>query len=395
MPEPVIATPPPAPAAAPAPAAPAPAPAAPPTVLETPGTEHPNPYAEIEAVIKKVDAKPEQTTGKPTAGTPPTAPPKTPGAKPGDDKPPVIPKSVRDQWESERNRLKSELQTIQSAKAELEAKISSYEAKGKDTEVLTEKLTKMEKAIAERDAEIRALKHEKSPDFIKKHDEPFQRAAAQARKVIEKIQVLDPTTGNSRPGSWTDFSRIYQLDPYSALQEFRAAFGEDGAIIARDFYNDLHKMDDAREAALKEEKEQAASRQAEEEAKQIQTREQVNTIWKKVNQDLSEKVDDYHDSPDDKELVELRQKALAIYDRPSKTFQEKIIKDAHNRQRVAAFPVLKLKLSRVTQERDELRAELDGVKPRPPKPTKSAGGAPTAQPEDDFETGLRKHMAGV
>lgn len=397
MPETLAPAAPAAPAALPSAPAPAAAPSAPPahptepTVLVPPGSpeQPPNPYAEIEESIKKLDAKPATTQGKQTPPKPGTP------AKPEGGKPPVVPKSVREQWEAETNRLKGELKNLQEAKSSLEAKITDAEKRGKDTEALVERLGNLEKEKESLHAEIRSLKQEKSPEFIKKYDEPFNRAAERARKVVEKIQVLDPGTGNARYATWGEFSKIYQLDPYTALQQFKQTFGEDGAQIAMGYFNDLHRLDDERDTALQQEREQAKTKQAEEQAKQIQSREQINAFWKKTNEELAEKFDDYHDSPDDQELVDARKKALAIFDAPAKTLKEKIIKDAHNRQKVGASVVLKIRLARMQKERDDLKAELDGLKEKPPGAPRRPGGTSTVTTEEDFETGLRKHMAGV
>lgn len=385
---------PPAPPAAPAAPAPSPAPAPAPSPTPAPSPAPvENPYADIDAAVARVDAAPPSTHGKPPppkAGTPPkpAAPAKSDASTP--PKPAVVPKELR----AELDRVKGELKAKSDAATALEAKIADFEKKGKDTEVLASRLATLEKDIETLRAENRALKQETSPEFKKKYDEPFNRLADRAKLVVEKIPVTDEA-GNTRAATWEEFSRLYKSDEFSATREAKQLFGEDGAMVVMRYYHELHRLDDDRIVALNEEKSQWKQKEEAEKARQLQDREEISRVWKQTNAQLAESVDDYHDSPDDKELSEARQKALAIFDTPAKTFKEKIVKDAHNRQRVAAFVPMKIKIARLTKERDDLKAELEGLKEKPPGKTGRAGGAPAAAPSEDFETGLRKAMEGV
>lgn len=385
---------PPAPVTPAAPAAPASTPAstpsapAAPATSSTPAASEENPYAELDATVKRVDTPPQSTKGKdapPKTGT--TAPSKPTATPP--EKTTAVPKELR----AELDRVKTELKNKEGAYATLEAKIADYERKGKDTTALTERLSTLEKQIETKDSEIRALKQEASPEFKKKYDEPFNRLAERAKSVVQKIQVTDEAAGTVRPATWGEFSQIYSLDEFSALRQAKETFGEDGAQVAMSYYRELHRLDDDRQVALAEEKEQWKERETAEQANQIKTREEIARLWLETNASLAEKVDDYHDSPDDKELVDARNRALAIFDAQPKTFKEKLVKDAHNRQRVAAFAPMKILISRLTKERDDLKTELESMKEKPPGKTSRAGGTAAAPAEDDFETGLRKTFA--
>lgn len=370
----------------PAPAAPAPNTAAiPPAPGPTGGDD--NPYAELDAAMKKFEEPATTTQGK---GDEPKEKPAAPPATP--PKPNVpMPKELR----AELDRVKGELKTKTEAFAALEAKIAEAEAKGKDTTVLTERLNALEKQMEDKDAEIRALRQEASPDFKKKYDEPFNRLADRARSVVEKIMIEDPDTGAVRAATWGEFSKVYALDEFTALRESKRLFGEDGAQIAMGYYRQLHEMDDSRRLALEEEKKQWKEKDAAEQARQIQSREEIARAWKTMNAELAEKVEDYHDSPEDKEAADARTQALALYDARPANLRARMVKDAHNRQRVAAFAVQKLMLARKDKEIAELRAELDGLKEKPPGKTQRSGGTPSAKPEDDFETGLRKAVSAA
>lgn len=386
--KPAVPSAPPTPAPSPT-AAPAAAPAAPPT--------DDNPYSEVDAAFAKAgiaEATPKPKEAAPDKGAPTpkdtktTAPAKAmPTAQ---DKAPGVPKELR----AELDRVKGELKAKSDAQAALEAKIKDYEARGKDTDALRERLTKMDKDMEALQAENRALKREASPEFKAKYDDPFNRLADRAKTVVEQIQIEDADTGTVKAATWGDFTKLYNQGEFIATKEAKRLFGEDGAAVAMRYYTELHRLDDDRRIALDEERKQWKEKDIAEQAKRVQSQEEINAFWTKANAELQEKIEDYHDSPDDKELVEARNKALAIFDAQPKTLKERIIKDAHNRQRVAAFPVLKMKLTRALNELADLKAENEGLKEKPPGRATRPGGTGGAKPDESFEDYIRKSVTG-
>jgi hypothetical protein len=335
---------------------------------------------------------PDPDKGKATP--PPKETPKPASASPtkpiptAADKAPGVPKELR----AELDRVKGELKAKTDAQTALEAKIADFERRGKDTSALTERLTTLEKQMEAKDAELRALKQEASPAFKAKYDVPFNRMADRAKSVVEQIQVEDTETGTTRTATWGEFTKIYGLSEFIATKEAKRLFGDDGGQIAMGYYRQLHELDDTRKVALDEERTQWKQKDEQERAQRVQSEEQIHAFWNKANQELAEKYEDYHDSPDDKELADARSKALSIYDAQPKTLKDRIIKDAHNRQRVAAVPVLKLKLARAEKALAEVKAELDGYKEKPPGPGSRPGGTPNAAAEESFENYIRKSV---
>ena len=338
-----------------------------------------------EAPSKSKDAPLTKDTPPPKDGKTVAPPKPMPTAQ---DKAPGVPKELR----AELDRVKGELKTKSESYASLEAKIADYERKGKDTTTLTERLTTLEKQMESKDAEIRALKQEASPEFKKKYDEPFNRLADRAKSVVEQIQIEDPDTGAVKAATWADFTKLYNQGEFIATKEAKRLFGEDGAAVAMRYYTELHRLDDDRRIALDEEKRQWKEKDTAEQAKRVQSQEEINSFWTKANSELAEKVEDYHDSPDDKELGEVRQKALAAFDAAPKTLKDRIIKDAHNRQRVAAFPVMKMRLDRAIKEITDLKAELEGLRENPPGKGAKPGGTGGAKPEESYEEYIRKNV---
>ena len=393
-----------APAATPPlPAAPAAAPATPPASTAA------NPYEDVDSIFTKAgiaEAPDKSKVVEPAKGATPKGDKTTPPAKPSTGKERVVPKDVRENWEAETNRreaetnrLKTELKAKTDSHAALETKIKDYESKGKDAEALIAQLETERKEKEQLKADLRRARKEVDPEFVKTYETPFQEMSGEARSAIRTIQVEDPDTDEVRQGDWNSFVKLYGYNEFLATKEAKKLFGEDGAAVVMRYYQELHRLDKAKTRALnevhakwKEEETAEQAKAVEEKTRAQQNQEKVNQFWTKINTDLAEKVEDYHDSPDDKELVDLRTKALSKYDEPAKTFQDQIIKDAHNRQRVAASFVLKVKLQRALKELAESKAELDGVKEKPPGRGLKTGGEGVKPAEESYEEYIRKSV---
>src|SRR5207253_11258826 len=107
-----------------------------------------------------------------------------------DPKKPCAPAELRTELERVKGELKPKTESLSS----LESKIADYEKRGKDTEALVKRHADLERSIANKDAEIRALKHEASPEFKQKYDLPYNQRAEDAKQEIETLQV----------GQWKD-----------------------------------------------------------------------------------------------------------------------------------------------------------------------------------------------
>ena len=237
------------------------------------------------------------------------------------------------------------------------------------------------------------LKSEASPEFKEKFDKPFNTLADRAKGVVETATIQ--TAEGERPATWDDFVGIYGLGEIAAHRTALQMFGAEAAPVVMRYYHDLHQLDLSRKQAADTERAEYQKRTTEEAANRAQGQEKMLATWNAVTKELSETVEDYHNSPEDKELDAARKKGYAIFDGESKTLQQKIVKDAHIRHRVAAFAPMKILLTRKDARIAELEAELAKHKPRTPGKTHSPGGSATGTTEKSFEDGLREHMAGA
>jgi hypothetical protein len=359
--------------ATPAPAAPAPIPAS------TPAPTTPEPSDDpFEPPKKATPTVTPKLDDKPAAVAP-------------DDIDKLAPKELRERVKQ----LKAESQAATSSKSVLEKKIAEYEASGKDTTALTGRLSALEKERDSALAELRAAKQEASPEFKEKYEKPFNQAAERARKSITELSVVLADDGTTRPATWQDFAAIYQLPVGKAIEQATALFGNSAQFVLG-LREKLLDLDAAKTSALEEERAQFKTRNEQEVANQAKERETVFGKWKDTNSKLAESNPDYKDDPTDTEASEARKHALSIFDSEIKAadrqdfIEKKVLRDAHVRQRVGAFPVLKLALARAHEKLETAQKQIEELKGAAPgKVQRPGGGAPPAA-EEDWGEGLVK-----
>jgi len=397
MADPVVAPPAPAAPAAPVPApTPSPTPAAPATPASS---SRPDPILAFDKQLTEAFDKAAPLANKPDAPAKPAEPAKPP-EKPADPPKPdankqtptiKVPKELR----AELDRVSGELTTKNKQISDMETKIKDFEAKGKDTTVLTERLATLEKQVEAKDAELRGLRHEASPEFKQKFEAPFNKAAERAKKFFETLDVADAETGTNRKGSMDDLvelTRLYAQAPNKAMAKAEQLFGN-AASLVMPHIGKLNDLEEEAKQAIAEEKASWKQRTTEEEAKSIAQREQLGKLYEDVKKQLGESVDDYKDDPTDKELGKVREDAFKLFDEAPKDLQERVIKNAHIRHRFAALPVIKLKLLRAQKEISDLKSELETYKVEPPDPSRRRGGKESSAGSDlTWEQTARKEL---
>lgn len=276
-------------------------------------------------------------------------------------------------------KLEGDLKAKDGEMGKLRSQIQLLEGKAKEHGTLTERITALEKERDDAQAQVRALKQEASPEFIKQYDKPFRDAATYAKSIVEELTVTEGET--IRQAKWDDFAALYSLPPGKANKAARELFGDDAQTVINHM-QELHRLEYNKNQALAEERENAKKRATEDESKAVQQREQIQEMWTRVNKDLAENM--YHDDPEDKESAEVRAKALAIYDAQTKSLKEQIVKDAHIRHKVANEAVLKRANHLLKTENAELKKENEALKnPQPGKGKKTT--TTSSGPEKSWE----------
>ena len=267
---------------------------------------------------------------------------------------------------------------------------------------MTGRLTAIEKERDAALAELRAAKQEASLEFKEKYDKPFNAAAERARKQVTElsiVQKVDETTGNvtqeARPATWEDFSALYSLPVGKAIDQAEALFGNKAQFVLG-LREKLLDLDSARATALQEEREQFKAKNEKEIAGRTVERENVEKTWTETNTRLAESVADYKNDPEDTELNDARKHALGVFDSKINAadrqdfIQKKVLRDAHIRQRIGAFPVLKLQLTRAQEKITALEAQVKELKGTAPGGVNRPGGKETPGEEEPWGPGLIK-----
>lgn len=352
------------------PAAPSPAPAAP-AASPAPSAPASEPSDDPFQPPKKPDAAPAKHADNKGAPAP-------------TDFDKLAPKELRERVKQ----LNSENQTFGGTIKSLEARIKELDGKGVDTTALTTRLTKLEKERDSAQAELRAARQEASPEFKEKFDKPFNQAAERARKQITELTVItNPEDGTTRPATWEDFAALYSLPVGKAIEQANALFGTSANFVLQQ-REKLLDLDQSRQTALEEEKAQFKERSAKEIADQTVKREGVSNFWREANKRLSETVEDYKSDATDTESSDARKHALSVFDESvnitdDASMQKKIIKDAHIRQKVGAYAVQKVVISRQKAEIESLKKQVDELKGSAPGDTQRGGGDAPNAPETD------------
>jgi hypothetical protein len=344
------------------------------------GGDDANPFSTVDAGVKLPAAA--GATPKPSG---------QPAAPAGDKNRPVWkePKEMRQHME----KISADLDSKNKAYAALEAKLADMDRLGIENKALTQRLSAMEEDINRTRGELAKSKFEASDKFKEQYDKPWMRQAKTAQRVVQELEVTDDA-GNTRKATWDDFTALYSQPLNKAIPMIKSMFGDASGLVIEQLSR-LKSMENDRNEALDEEKANWQKSKETEVAQSAQQRTAALTLWEQVNKDLVSSVDGYRDDPADKELTTLREEAYRVIDSQPTDMRQRILKNAHIRQRAAAFAPLKLINMRLQQQVDALKAELDGLKPKPPKgETTRAGGEPAA-PAEDWNEGLRKALNSV
>lgn len=344
-----------------------------------------------------LDAKLKLPEPPPKPDSPPAEPKPAPGQTPAAPKPGTAPQPPKQvvkepkQLREELNRVSGEVTTLRTELEQSRAKIADYEKRGKDTEALQALHSKIEQELNDTRAQLRLLKFEASDEYKKNYEKPFEERAEFAKVQIEQLTVTEGEGSTPRPATWNDFRALYQMPINKATMVAKELFG-DAAGIVISHLSDLQKMDYTRQQALVRERENHAQRTKEEEGKRVQQQQEIHKQWQTINTELSQKVEDYRNDPTDKELNDIRQEGYRVFDAEPENMAQRIVKDAHIRQRVAAYGVQKLQIARLQKQIADLQAELESHKETPPGDTRRPGGSAPEPQSEDWAAGLKKSV---
>jgi hypothetical protein len=408
-PDAVASAPAPTPSAAPQPAAaPQPSPESSPSPAPPSGGESPSGDGDFMSELAKHDADfmPAKEPEKPAEKKEPAKPTVDPKTKPE-----PLTKEGNAKLRAELERTRADLEARNKAQSDLEAKIKDWEEKGKNTEVLTRKLADMDKAISEKEGELRKYRFQTSPEFQKNYKQPFDDAVTEAMDEFGHMQVgqyvvnQDTDQREFKPVEKADFNKhfraIYQLDRPEALKRINEVFAPEDAALVASHYTELHRQQRRMERAEGEERTNWEKRNQEEAATTAQRAEAAQKDYTSALKDLETKLPElYAPDPTDPETEKRLSLGRQMLDYKPKTYAEAIAHRARLNANAAAFPMMQYKYGKVIKELAEAKEKIQAMTNKGPQPGKKTGEATAKDPNaplegDEFLAAAREAMAGI
>lgn len=302
--------------------------------------------------------------------------------------------------------LENDLKAMQTKYSDLEQRVPKTEAEKKQ---LADRLTELEKRYNETLSELNFANYERSPEYKEKYEKPYVDAVNNAYQEISELTVTEedrtqPADENGvyptkeRQATKSDFDQIYQLQLGPATKLAAKKFGPEAVSIVMAHRAKIRDAAKAAVGALNQWKESAAKRAQEQETQTIQTKQRVEGLWTQVNNDIRSKNKDLFDErPNDSAWNEEFKKGTAMADayfsdRSNQPVEQRIIFDAHVRNRIAAFPALASENNRLKSQVSQLQKDIAALRGSDPgKPDVSNPTPPANEPDsvlDAFEKKL-------
>jgi hypothetical protein len=177
-------------------------------------------------------------------------------------------------------------------RAKVEAEFQEYRSKvphDVDVKALADRAEKAEKMANDLASEIRYHNYEKSPEFQKDFQQPYEAAFRRAMADLGQITVTDAQTGQTRTFTDDDLVQVAFMNLAQARDVTNRLFPDyaDDIMTAR---KEIRGLWDRRQAALEEWKGKSGDRakQATEQFQKFRSElsGQVRTAWEKANADL-------------------------------------------------------------------------------------------------------------
>lgn len=247
----------------------------------------------------------------------------------------------------------------------LEGEVGTLKSKsGGDTTALTTELQKTRDEVKRLQGELGAKDYTKHPEYQSKFQKPYEDACEDASEIFSSLMITDDD-GEVRKADWdTDFPQIYRMKRDAALIYAKKAFPEDYQTVMSN-YDQIHKLDKARRKSLTEWQGTATQREQQERAQSIEMQQKVAKGFEAVTNSLREQDPMFQEKPDDAEHSDLWKKSQSIVDqayfeRHKKTQAELVLLDAAIRMRAINEPILRHQLAKRDAEIIELKARIEG-----------------------------------
>lgn len=258
-----------------------------------------------------------------------------------------------------RERLEKALKDVEESNkryAELESKTKDAKP-AEEVTTLTKQLADLQKQLEEARSEIGMLNEGETPDFKKKHQEPFNNAYKEAVTFLADLRV-DDGKGGVRPGSSNDLALLYNLPFSEARAKAQEIFGEDAQYVMG-HYIELHKLNRQMTQAKEQLKSDWKSNVEKRQAEQVQQREAWNAGYAKAKEGLTKKHPEWFgDDGSDPDVTKALSEGKRLWEQQPKSFTEAVAKSAAIELAMTAHPRLVYQLGKAKAEIETLTSKL-------------------------------------
>ena len=281
-----------------------------------------------------------------------------------------------------------------------------------EVESLSKRAEQAENLVKALSDEIRYHAYEKSPEFQKEFQAPYEAAFRRAMEDLAEITVTDPNTNQVRKLTGDDLAQLSFMTLAQAKEAATRLFPDyvDDIMAAR---KEIRTLWDKRQGALKEWKEKGSQREQESLSQRQKAHgelsTQVKTAWDKANEEaLADETLGAYFKPRDRDQdwntrleagYKLTKEAFAI-----NLLDERLTPDQRREavrhyaavfNRSAGWAALRFDNDRLRQENTELQKELKGYKDTTPPAggSEASSGIPPVggKASERIKAGLRKY----
>lgn len=200
------------------------------------------------------------------------------------------PKPLRKAFEAARKReakLMQERAQLAAKLKEHETNLEAYKTGAEASEAHKAKFAEYEKAIAEREEQIRILDYTKSGEFGEKYQAPLVKAWETALADVERMEIVDESTGTTRKPTDADLKKLIWTDnPAKAGEMAEQLFGKWGAQEAMNHRRTIRNLDAARQQALQNAATESKALLERRTAETTQQRQQAFAKFNKAKQEI-------------------------------------------------------------------------------------------------------------
>lgn len=262
-----------------------------------------------------------------------------------------------------------------------------------------ERAESAEKRAKELSDHMRFLDYQRSDEFVKNHQQPWERACQKAAKDLAGLNLSD-ANGNARKATINDLMSLCSMELGQAREQADAWFGS-SADDVMDHRRKLNELMESQQLALDEAKKNGEERYKTQAQSWQKLQEESAMLWQKFNKEDSEKHEFLKPKEGDKEFNEKLEKAKSIVESafsgnaldPKLSSEEraKVIRaQVAVRNRAIAYSTLKLENKRLQAKLAESEKSLKEFQSSEPGPGRGKNAVAPSTPSDPMAAALAR-----